>query len=126
MAFGPLGRSSGTARLPVPVARSGVKVSPRPVVPAPEGSEGVWLANPMSRDTTPSSGSRRERVAEHEGDVVQDVEVERVAAYLVVLWADLNGVGAQGGGADGVPDSGGGQGGGERVGVHRATGVRRD
>ena len=36
--------------VPVPVARSGLKASPKPeTVPPPPGSEGVWLANPMSR-----------------------------------------------------------------------------
>ena len=61
MSLGPLGRSRGTDRLPVPVDRSGVKVSPSPPRRPPlPGSDGAWAAEADVQ--AHGSGPRCERV----------------------------------------------------------------
>src|SRR5262245_42287228 len=93
MSFGPLGTSSGIANVPLPVERSGVKVSPSPPVAEPDaGSDGVCAANPMSRLTARRSRARGERVAEDQRQVVDLVERERTAVdpTRVVALAQLD------------------------------------
>src|SRR5581483_7625949 len=52
MSFGPCGRSSAIPNVPVPVERSGAKVSPRPpTVAPPAGRPGTCVAKPMSEAT---------------------------------------------------------------------------
>src|SRR5947209_10555207 len=99
MSFGPFGQSSGTANEPIPVDRSGVKVSPRPATaPPPCGRDGVWLLKPMSRLIWYLRG-RRVRVPQKQSEVDDRRQVQRVVLHQarIVRGADGELIPTQGG-----------------------------